>query len=70
MHVVAGHHHDAEFGLADRQDARILQPSQRAGVRHVRVEHRGAIRHQPVHRGMDAVADCSIRPSPASSVPS
>ena len=48
-------HHDAEFGLADRQDALVLQPRQGAAEGHVGVQHGVAVRHQPVDRRVDAV---------------
>ena len=54
--VVGGVDHGAELGLADRQDARVLEPRQRAGERHVGVEHRRGVRQQAMDRRMDAVA--------------
>ena len=56
LHVVAGLHHHPDLGLADGQDARVLEPGERARVRHVGVHHAGRIRDQPVDGGVDAVA--------------
>ena len=54
--VVGGVHRDRDFGLADRQDALVLQPRQRARERHVGVEHRAGVLREAMDRRVDAVA--------------
>ena len=56
LHVVAGLHRHPELGLADGEDARVLEPGEGARVRHVGVHHAGRVRDQPVDGGVDAVA--------------
>jgi hypothetical protein len=55
--VVGDLAHHADLGLADLLDARVLQPGERAGERHVRVEYGGRrLRQHLVDRRMDAIA--------------
>jgi len=44
------------MSLADLLDARVFEPRQRAGIRHVSVKHRLRLRQRLVDRGVDAIA--------------